>query len=132
VHIHVHTNYIHIRICSYQLHACIVDGVLTTFGCVEWESELCRGVMRARCYPFDIPKQRFHGMNPKVLYIHCTNMYIHVIYIYIHVHNMYIHGIYNVHVCMYCQLKRLVKEAAQKELLLRGAETRRRRKADWA
>ena len=24
------------------------------------------------------------------------------------------------------------KEAAQKELLLRGAETRRRRKADWA
>ena len=24
---------------------------LTTFGCVEWESELYRGVMRARCYP---------------------------------------------------------------------------------
>ncbi len=47
--------------------------------CVEWESELCRGVMRARCYPFDMPKHCFHGMNPKVLYIHCTNKYIHVI-----------------------------------------------------
>ena len=28
------------------------DGcTLTTFGSVEWESELYRGVMRARCYP---------------------------------------------------------------------------------
>jgi hypothetical protein len=42
----------------------VVDGALATFGCVEWESELCRGVMRARCYPFDIPKHCFHGMNP--------------------------------------------------------------------
>ena len=25
-----------------------------------------RGVMRARCYPFDMPKRRFHGFNPKV------------------------------------------------------------------
>ncbi len=40
-------------------------------GCVKWESDLCRGVMRARCYPFDTPKHRFHGMNPKVLYIPC-------------------------------------------------------------
>ena len=44
----------------------VVDGALTTFGCVEWESELFRGVMRARCYPFDMPKRRFHGFNPKV------------------------------------------------------------------
>ena len=28
------------------------DGcALITFGCVEWESELYRGVVRARCYP---------------------------------------------------------------------------------
>ena len=47
----------------------VVDGALTTFGCVEWESELCRGVMRARCYPFKMPKRRFHGFNPQV-YIH--------------------------------------------------------------
>ena len=29
-----------------------MDCALTTFGCVEWESQLFRGVMRARCYPF--------------------------------------------------------------------------------
>ena len=44
----------------------VVHGSLTTFGCVEWESELFRGTMRARCYPFDMPKQRFHSFNPKV------------------------------------------------------------------
>ena len=32
---------------------------LTTFGCVEWESKLYRGVMRA--------KHRFHKMNPQVI-----------------------------------------------------------------
>ena len=40
---------------------------LTTFGCVEWESELYRGVMRARCYPWKIPKHLFHKMNPQVI-----------------------------------------------------------------
>ena len=44
----------------------VVDGTLTTFGCVEWESEMFRGVMRARCYPFKLPKRRFHGFNPQV------------------------------------------------------------------
>jgi hypothetical protein len=67
---------------NHILHAHVVDGALTTFGCVEWESDLCRGVMRARCYPFNLPKHRFHGMNPKVLYIHYSNMYIHSTYIY--------------------------------------------------
>ena len=86
---------------NHILQAHVVDGALSTFGCVEWESELCRGVMRARCYPFDMPKHRFHGMNPKVLYINYTNMYIHAIYINIHLHTHYIHGIYNVHECMY-------------------------------
>jgi len=42
-------------------------GALTTFGCVEWESELYRGVMRARCYPWNMPKHRFHKMNPQVI-----------------------------------------------------------------
>jgi hypothetical protein len=36
------------------------------FGCVEWESQLFRGVMRARCYPFNLPKKRFHSFNPQV------------------------------------------------------------------
>ena len=46
----------------------VVAGELTTFGCVEWQSQLFRGVMRARCYPFDMPTKRFqvHGFNPKV------------------------------------------------------------------
>ncbi len=47
------------------IQAHVVDGALTSFGCVEWESELFRGTMRARCYPFDMPKRRFHSFNPK-------------------------------------------------------------------
>ncbi len=50
------------------LHDHIVAGELITFGCVEWQSQLFLGVMyhAARCYPFDMPKKRFHGFNPKV------------------------------------------------------------------
>ncbi len=44
----------------------VVNGALTTFGCVEWESDLFLGIMRARCYPFNMPKRRFHSFNPKV------------------------------------------------------------------
>ena len=51
---------------NHILQAHVVDGTLTTFGCVEWESEQFRGVMRARCYPFKMPKRRFHGVNPQV------------------------------------------------------------------
>ena len=51
---------------NHILQAHVVDGSLTTFGCVEWESELFRGVMSARCYPFKMPKHRFHGFNPQV------------------------------------------------------------------
>ena len=40
---------------------------LTTFGCVEWESELYRGVMRARCYQWNMPKHCFHKTNPQVI-----------------------------------------------------------------
>ena len=86
---------------NHILQAHVVDGALSTFGCVEWESELCRGVMRARCYQFNVPKHCFHGMNPKVMYINYTNMYIRAIYIKIYLHTRYIHNIYNVHTCMY-------------------------------
>jgi hypothetical protein len=51
--------------------------------------------------PFDMPKHSFHGMNPKVMYIHCIPMYVHNIYIYIQVHSMYIHSIDNIHIYMY-------------------------------
>jgi hypothetical protein len=47
-------------------HVRVVAGELTTFGCVELKSELFRGVMHALCYLFDVPKERFHGFNPKV------------------------------------------------------------------
>ena len=39
---------------------------LHTFGCLEWESELYRGVMRARCYPFNMRGHRFHGLKRQV------------------------------------------------------------------
>ena len=63
----------------------VVDGALTTFGCVEWESDLFRGVMRARCYPFDMPKRRFHAFNPKV-----CNTYFQISYQYIPMLSRYI------------------------------------------
>jgi hypothetical protein len=68
---------------NHILQAHVVDGTLTTFGCVEWESEQFRGVMRARCYPFKMSKRRFHGMNPQVCSVTCTiytdiNQYIQV------------------------------------------------------
>ncbi len=68
-----------------------VDGTLTTFGCVEWESELFLGVMRARCYPFKLPKRRFHGMNPQVQYFTYSSMYRYILihtgmYQYVQVH----------------------------------------------
>jgi hypothetical protein len=58
---------------NHILTAHVVDGAVTTFGCVEWESQLFRGVMRARCYPFNLPKRRFHSFNPQV---HCTLIHI--------------------------------------------------------
>jgi hypothetical protein len=51
---------------NHILHEHVVDGALTTFRCVEWESQLFRGVMIARCYPFNLPKKRFHSFNPQV------------------------------------------------------------------
>ena len=47
-------------------HVHVVDIALSTFGCVEWESQLFRGVMRARCYPFNLAKKSFHSCNPQV------------------------------------------------------------------
>ena len=66
---------------NHILQAHVVDGTLTTFGCVKWESEQSRGVMRARCYPFKMSKRRFHGMNPQVFKLVYT-----IAYMYIHVH----------------------------------------------
>ncbi len=48
------------------LTAHVVDGALATFGCVEWESQQFRVVMRSRCYPFILPKKSLHSMNPQV------------------------------------------------------------------
>jgi hypothetical protein len=51
---------------NHILHAHVLDSALTTFRCVEWESNLFRGTMSARCYPFDMLKRRFHSFNAKV------------------------------------------------------------------
>ena len=70
---------------NHILQSHVVNGALSTFGCVDWESDLCRGVMRARCYPFDLPKHRFHGFNPKVLvytlqrHVHTCNIHVFII-----------------------------------------------------
>jgi hypothetical protein len=60
---------------NHILQAHVVDGSLTTFGCVEWESQLFRGVMRSRRYPFDTPTMRFYGFNVKV-----CDRYFHLLY----------------------------------------------------
>ncbi len=66
---------------NHILQAHVVDGTLTTFGCVEWESEQFWGVMRARSYPFKLPKRRFHGGNQQVYKLVYTIAYITYTYI---------------------------------------------------
>ena len=45
-----------------------LDGCcLTTFGSVEWDSELYRCVERAGCYQWNMPKHSFYKMNPQVI-----------------------------------------------------------------
>ena len=65
---------------NHILQAHVVDGALTTFGCVEWESDLYRGTMRARCYLFDMLKRRFHSFNPKVCHSVLCTSYLHIPY----------------------------------------------------
>ena len=50
---------------------------LHTYHTVEFESDLYRGVMRARCYPFDMDKHRFRGKIVKVCVIirHMINIF---------------------------------------------------------
>ena len=52
------------------LQTCLVcdrKGInIHTFQTVEFESDLYRGVMRARCYPFNMERHRFRGRNVKV------------------------------------------------------------------
>ncbi len=56
----------------------VVNGALTTFGGVEWESDLFRGTMRARCYPFDMPKGAFIPSTQRfVIPNHVTYMPMH-------------------------------------------------------
>jgi hypothetical protein len=92
---------------NHILQAHVVDGALSTFGCVEWESELCRGVMSARCYPFDMPKHCFHGRNQKVMYTYCTNMY-KLSYTSTCMFIMYIQAIYNFHLCTYLMISSMI------------------------
>jgi hypothetical protein len=76
---------------------------------ISWDTSegrkfyLFRGVMRARCYPFDMPKRNFHASNPKV-----CNTYFQITYQYIPMLSRYIlvqTGIYPhilVHTMIYC------------------------------
>ena len=57
---------------NHILTSCLVSdrrgNNLHTFHTVEFEeSDLYRGVMRARCYPFNMEEHRFRGKNIKVL-----------------------------------------------------------------
>jgi hypothetical protein len=56
---------------------------LHTSQCVGFESDLYRGVMRARCYPFNMEKHSFHGKNVKVCpySIHMKSIYHSILYI---------------------------------------------------
>ena len=85
---------------NHILTAHVMDGAVTTFGCVEWESQLFRGVMRARCYPFNLPKRRFHSFNPQV---HCTLIHIGT-YQYVRLHTR----TYLVFMSMYNSIPRMI------------------------
>ncbi len=79
---------------NHILHEHVVDCALTTFGCLGWESQLFRGVMRARCYPFNLPKKCFHSFNPQVgcTLINFMTLQVHTKYTL--VHNWYILSMY--------------------------------------
>ena len=48
---------------------------------LEFESDLYRGIMRARCYPFDAQEYRFRGYNVKVHCMpHCFCLYLFASY----------------------------------------------------
>ena len=49
---------------------------LQTFGCLVWESELYRGIMSARFYPFNMRGHRFYNMDPQVYYQVYYHIYI--------------------------------------------------------
>jgi hypothetical protein len=53
------------------LQTCIVSGSrrinIHTFQTVEFESDLYRGVMLARCYPFNMEHHRFRGRNVELV-----------------------------------------------------------------
>jgi len=132
--IHLYTLYVMYRQYTYKYKTCIcnvytciywiqliVNRVLgSTEGCRtegcplscgggwgwgDWESDLCRGVMRARCYPFDMPKHRFHWFNPQVLvhtlHRHVNTCYIHVCIILFGTYT-YKHYMYMYISCLWC------------------------------
>ena len=81
---------------------------LHTFHTVEFESDLYRGIMRARCYPFNMPRHQFHGKNAKVrhlrvlccksiTYLICQAYYRLICKIYLK-HSMYIPKIFMVYI----------------------------------
>ena len=53
---------------------------LHSYHTVEFESDLYRGVMRARCYPFDMDALRFRGKNVQVCVI-ISDMTIYTTYL---------------------------------------------------
>ncbi len=59
---------------NHILQAHVVDGALSTFRGVEWESNLCRGVMRAKTQiSWNESKCNVH-----TLYTHVYTCYIHI------------------------------------------------------
>ena len=71
---------------------------LHTFHSVEFESDLYRGVMRARCYPFNMAGHRFRGKNVKVCHLRALQSilldYLQIILRLVHVYTQNINGIY--------------------------------------
>jgi hypothetical protein len=47
---------------------------LHVLGCVKWEPELCRGIMRARCYPFNLQEHLSHDTTVQVPYKICIKV----------------------------------------------------------
>jgi hypothetical protein len=80
------------------LWCCVADSKgnnLHTFNSLEFESDLYRGIMRARCYPFDMDDHRFHGKNIKVVQLKFMYTYIYI-HIYLFILIKYMVYIYNI------------------------------------
>ena len=55
---------------NFILSNCLASPILKVFGAIEWESEMCKGKPKARCFPF-----KSHQFNGKIVQVNFQSCY---------------------------------------------------------